>query len=121
MGHFQAVRDSGSLPADAGFYLISWQIELMIMEEDDFRLAHLDDQLAAIEKAHGLKIGEPWPTGTAPDEFQSLNRACQAVWEDLFVEKLEGFGEHAMARLFRVDPARFHQRSSLGREFFYGS
>ena len=117
---YQAVRDSGCLPVEAGFYLVSWQIETMATEVTNVTLDDLDDQLAAIEEAHGLELGTPWPTSKAPKEWQEINHAWEAAWDDAFVGKLEEFGEHDMACQFRADPVGFENRRSRGREFFHG-
>jgi len=117
---YQAVRDSGSLPAEAGFRLVFLQVEQMALEDRNVRLVNLEDQLTTIEKAHGLAIGEPWSTGEPPKEYQELKLACQVAWDDVFVAKLEEFGEYDMAQQVRTDPAGVDDRNSRGREFFDG-
>src|SRR3954469_23280689 len=51
---YRAIRDSGSLPEDAGFYLVSWQIDAMASHHAEVALRHLEDPLNAIERDHGL-------------------------------------------------------------------
>ncbi len=41
---YQAVRDSGCLPPEAGFYLVCWQIDAMASQEAETSLRHLDDR-----------------------------------------------------------------------------
>ena len=53
---YQAVRDSGFLPAVAGFYLVSWQIDAMTSEDAEVSLYHLDEQMKGIKEAHGLAV-----------------------------------------------------------------
>ncbi len=118
---YQAVRDSGCLPAEAGFYLVSWQIDAMTSQDAEIRLCHLDEQMTAIEEAHGLEEDDFWLPGKAPKEYEKLRREYQAAWDEIFAEKLDEFGErHDMARLFRDDPDGFGERSEAGRPFFCG-
>jgi hypothetical protein len=62
---YQAVRDSGCLPLDAGFYMVSWQIDAMASQDAEISLCHLDERMRAIEEAHGLEEDEFWPPGKA--------------------------------------------------------
>jgi len=117
---YQAVRDSGCLPEEAGFYLVSWQIDAMTSLDAETRLADLDDQMRAIEEAHGLEEGEFWPPGKAPEEYEELRRRHQAAWDQMYVAKPAEFGEHEMAQQYRSDPEGFHRRSEAGRTFFHG-
>ena len=75
--------------------------------------------MTTIEEAHGLEEGESWPPGETPKEHQELRHAYHAAFADIFAEKLEEFGEHDMARLFRDDPDGFHDRGEAGRRFFH--
>jgi hypothetical protein len=118
---YQAFRDSGCLPAEAGFYLISWQIDAMASQDAEVSLCHLDEQMKAIEEAHGLKEGEFWPPGKTPEEYDDLLCAYRAACDEIFTEKLKEFGEHDMVRQFRADPDGFHGRNKAGQEFFHGS
>lgn len=117
---YQAVRDSGCLPAEAGFYLVSWQIDAMTNLKAETSLGHLDEQMTAMERAHGLDEGEFWNPGEAPVEYESLRLQYQDAWDDIFAAKLEECGEHEMARQFRTDPDGFQKRSEAGGEFFHG-
>jgi hypothetical protein len=61
---YRAIRSSGSLPEDEGFYLVSWQVDVLAGRHAEQALRHLDDQLEALERAHGLDEGEAWePAG----------------------------------------------------------
>ena len=117
---YQAVRDSGCLPAEAGFYLVSWQIDAMASQDAEISLCHLDEQMKAIEEAYGLEEGEFWPPGQGPPGIRRASPQYHAAWDGIFAEKLEEFGEHEMARQFRADPEEFHRRSKAGQEFFHG-
>ena len=117
---YQAVRDSGCLPEDAGFYLVSWQIDALASLDAEISLCHLDEQMQAIEQAHGLEEGESWPPGKAPPQYEELRRTYDTAWDGIFAEMLAEFGEHDMARQFRADPDEFQRRSKAGQEIFHG-
>ena len=116
---YRAIRSSGSLPEDAGLYLVSWQIDALAGRHAEQALHHLDDQLEAIERAHGLDEGEAWEPGEAPPEYAAVLRRYHDAWDEIFAEKLEQYGEADMARLFREDPEEFRRRSEAGRLFFH--
>ena len=117
---YEAVRDSGCLPEDAGFCLVSWQIDALASLDAEISLCHLDEQLKAIEQAHGLAEGEFWPPGKAPQQYEELRRTYETAWDGIFTEMLAAFGEHDMAQQFRADPDEFQRRSKAGQESFYG-
>src|SRR4051812_10318448 len=77
---YRAFRDSGSLPEDAGFYLVSWQIDAMTSRHAEVALRHLDDQLEAIEQAHGIDEGEMWEPGEAPPEYEEVLSRYHHAW-----------------------------------------
>ncbi len=117
---YQAVRDSGCLPAEAGFYLVSWQVDAMAGMEAEISLGHLDEQMEAIKDRHGLAEDEFWPSGKAPEEYEKLRREYQDAWDEIFAATLEQYGEFEMARQFREDPEGFESRSEAGQAFFHG-
>jgi hypothetical protein len=117
---YQAVRDSGCLPDEAGFYLVSWQIDAMTSLDAETSLGYLDEKMEAIEQAHGLDEDEFWPPGKAPREHEELGQQYQAEWDQMYVAKLDEFGEHEIARQYRTDPKGFHRQSEAGRVFFHG-
>ena len=117
---YQAIRDSGVLPPEAGFYLVAWQIDAMtsLLAEDALR--DLDEKLSAIQAAYELEEGDFWPADEAPEEYEQLHRQYMRAWDKLVGEQLERHGEDEMARLFRTDPDGFEERSQLGRQHFHG-
>ena len=117
---YQAIRDSGCLPAEAGFYLVSWQIDAMASEEAERHFRDLDEQMEAVKRKHGLKEDEFWSPNEAPQEYERLRLEYQDAWDELFAAQLEMFGEGEMAGLFRAERVEFDRRSESGREFFHG-
>ena len=116
---YQAIRDAGDLPDDAGFYLVSWQIDAMASLVAEEVLADLDEQMETVRKQHGLEEGEFWDDEGVPREYKQLLQKQQDAWDGLFAEKVREFGEHEMAELFRADRNRFEQRVDAGRTYFH--
>jgi hypothetical protein len=116
---YQAIRDAGDLPEEAGFYLVSWQVGAMTdLGEEAQR--DPDEQLAAIESAPGFEEEKSWPDDEIPEEYEEIHRKYQDAWDKMFADKLEEFGEHDMARQVRANPEAFLQRSEVGRAYFDG-
>lgn len=118
---YQAIRDDGVLPDSASFYLVSWQIDALSSLIAEAALGEMDDELSAIQAAHGLAAGDFWEPGEAPEEYEQLHRRYMEAWDRLFVEQLRLHGEQEMAELFLTDPVGFQQRSERGREYFYSA
>jgi len=117
---YQAIRDSGSVPTEAGFYLVSWQIDAIASTVAEEALRDLDERLSAIQEAHGLEEGEFWSAGEAPKEYEELQAEYMTAWDGIFADKLDEFGEYEMASLFREDAECFHQQSDVGQVYFHG-
>src|SRR4051812_40773050 len=48
---YRGVRDAGSVPEEAGFYLVSWQVDAITLRRADEGLRGHEDRLEAIRKA----------------------------------------------------------------------
>ncbi|NUQ65229.1 MAG: hypothetical protein HUU20_22410 [Pirellulales bacterium] len=118
---FQAIRNSGDLPDDAGFFLVSWQIDELAACDAETALADYERRLNIIETAYGFDECGIWPAGAAPAGYQELREECDRQWDRLFVERMEQSGEHEMARLFQTDDEQFEAVREAGRQFFFGS
>jgi hypothetical protein len=117
---YQAIRDSGILPEDASFYLVSWQVDALAEHAAETTLRDLDERLSAIEREHGLEEDEIWEPDEAPPEYQAVLRQYNDAWDELFAARLEQHGEQALAALFRTDRAEYERRSEAGCLFFHG-
>jgi hypothetical protein len=117
---FQAIRDSGVIPDDAGFYLVTWQVDAIADRHADTALGHLKARLQAIEAAHGLEEGEIWEPDEAPEEYREVLEKYHRGWDELFADQLVAHGESAIAALFRADRPEYERRSEAGRQFFHG-
>jgi hypothetical protein len=117
---YQAVRDAGSVPEAAGFFLVSWQIDAITLDHAAEALRAYEDQIEAIRRAHGLGEDDYWPPGEGPPDYEQAQRQMHDAWDALYAAQLEAHGEHEMARLFRTNREQFEQLSEAGRQFFHG-
>ena len=109
------------VPEDAGFYLVSRELDAIAEQHAETILAHLEDRLKAIEVAHGVEEGDLWEPVR---RRRSTRRASEAVSSGLgeyLAAEHDAHGEHAMAVLFRADREEYKRRSDAGRQFFFGS
>jgi hypothetical protein len=107
-------------PPEAGFYLVSWQVDAITLLQAEGQLRGLEDRLEAIQHQHGLMEEESWLSGEGPPEYEEAQRQLYDAWEALYAAKLDELGEPEMARLYRTDRERFEQLSEAGRAFFHG-
>ena len=88
----KAVRDSGSIPDEAGYFLVSWIIE----------------DLATIVEPERL------------DRLHLMNRReSRRASDRIFADLLDQHGEQEMAKRFRTDPLGHARRREVGRRFFF--
>jgi hypothetical protein len=119
---YQAIRDSGVLPEDAGFYLVSSQIDRIACYDQILAFGKLANRTAPAAKSHGLKKGKLRPSPETVRECrEELGRRFQRILDEVFIEKLEAYGEHAIAEQCRSDPEKFCRRKRAGREYFHGA
>jgi len=89
----QAIRDAGSVPDEAGHFLVSWAAEHLAEDED----ARHADPLQTLNSFEGMRASDR-----------------------TFAALLERHGEGGMAALFRSDPGEHDRRREAGRQFFFG-
>ncbi|MGO9462703.1 MAG: hypothetical protein ACLQVF_00870 [Isosphaeraceae bacterium] len=117
---YQAIRDSGVLPEDAGFHLVSWQVDQIAERLAKTALRDFDERLDSIRRAHGLAEDEYWGSGEGPPEYVQVNQEYDRADDDLFTQTLEAHGEHAIATLYRTDKEAYERRNEAGRQYFHG-
>ena len=117
---YDSIRQAGSVPESASFWLVSNIIDAIATRDVGEKLRQYEDRLEEIEEAYGLEEGGVWPSGTSPANYQQLRDEYHHAWDQLFVQKLDELGEDEMARLFREDKERFEQLSEEGRQYFHG-
>ena len=116
----QAIRQAGSMPEAASFWLVSHIIDNIATRDADDALGQYESQLRSIEEAHRFEDGGVWPDGAAPAGYAELRKQYYQAWGDFFGQKLDEFGEGAMAQLFRENRKQFEQLTEEGRQYFYG-
>jgi hypothetical protein len=117
---YRAVRDAGSVPEDASFFLIAWMLDVVTDERAEEGLREAEDRLEAVRQKYGLEEDTPAETDDVPDEYREAMQQSHDTWDALYVATLEEHGEHAMARLFRDDDGEFDEKYEAGRQFFHG-
>lgn len=118
---YQAIRDSGKLPADAGFFLVGGLIDDLVSELPQPRLKVFESQMQAIMEAHGLDEDEFWEKGDEPAEYAEVHHRYMEVWDQLYLDELLARGEHEIAKAFRDDRREHDLRIEAGRKFLFGA
>ena len=118
---YQSIRNAGTVPDDAGFYLVAWQIDVIASLFAESALQEMDERITALKRACGLEEGDFWPPDEAPEEYETLRHEQQVAWDQIYADTLEEFGEHELARKFQDDPGEFRRQSEKGRQYFHGA
>lgn len=117
---YQAIRQAGSVPESASFWLVSHTIDSIAARDADDALGHYESRFRSIEEAHGFDDGDVWPPDAAPEGYAELREEYNQAWDDLFAKKLDEFGEDEMARCFRDERERFERLTEEGQQYFHG-
>src|SRR4051812_11038308 len=118
---YRAVRDAGSVPETAGFFLVAWMLDVLTDERAEEGLRDVEERLEQVREKYGLEDESPVNPDETPPEFREAMQQSHDAWDALYAATLEEFGEHDMARLFREDEEQFDQRYEAGRQFFHGA
>jgi hypothetical protein len=117
---YQAIHHDGSVPLEAGFYLVAWQADVVALGRVEADLHELDEQMEALRKAHGLADDDFWTPDDEPADYRELRERHQVAWNQIFVDTLEASGEREMAEMFKDDHDEFERLLEAGRQFFHG-
>jgi hypothetical protein len=119
---FREARDTGTVPPDAGFFLVVHILLAMADEAlpDDPKVRELGRELERMEQDYGLPEDKSWAPGEAPEEWEALNRQYEMACDEARVAFFRTYGEAEMAELFQHDRAGFIRRFESGRRFFHG-
>jgi hypothetical protein len=107
---YRAVRAAGSVPAEAGFFLVAWMLDLLTDDRAEEGLQEVEQLLDAIRQKYGLHEDASAEGGDVPAEYQEAMERSHDAWDELYVATLEEHGEQEMARLFREDSEQFDQK-----------
>src|SRR5258708_7351161 len=78
---YRAVRAAGSLPADAGFFLVAWMLDLLTDERAEEGLRTVEEQLAGVRQKYGIDINTPPDHHPPPPNHQTMPRGQEASAE----------------------------------------
>jgi hypothetical protein len=119
---FREARDNGTVPPDAGFFLVAHILLAMADEAiaEDPLVIELGRELEKMERDYGLEEEQSWAPGEAPEEWEALNRQYDIACDQARVAFFRAYGEQQMAELFLHDRAGFLRRFENGRGFFHG-
>lgn len=119
---FREARDTGTVPPDAGFFLVAHILLAMADEAipEDPRVLELGRELEAMERYYGLPEDKSWEPGEAPEEWEALCRQYDMACDEARATFFRAYGEAEMADLFQHDRAAFVRRFESGRRFFHG-
>jgi hypothetical protein len=115
---YQAVRDTGSVPPEAGMFLVAWTLGLISYTRAQEALRDLEDELEQLQRKHG--VADDWAGGVdEPDEVREMKRRYRDARHRLYATVLEEFGERELARLFRENDDEFQDVYEVGRQYFH--
>jgi uncharacterized protein (DUF885 family) len=119
---FREARDNGTVPPDAGFFLVAHILLAMADEAlaEDPLVLELERELEKMERDYGLLEEQDWTPGEAPEEWEALSRQCDIACDNARAAFFRAYGEQEMAELFLHDRAGFLRRFENGRGFFHG-
>lgn len=119
---FREARDNGTVPADAGFFLVAHILLAMADEAlaEEPLVLELGRELEKMERDYGLQDEQRWAPGDAPEEWEALNRQYEIACDNARAAFFRAYGEQEMAELFTHDRAAFLRRFENGRGFFHG-
>jgi hypothetical protein len=83
-------------------------------------LCRIRDEIASIERAHGLREDESWHIDDGPAEWRSLNAAWDRRADEIFAADLRRFGNADLADLVERNREEFERRSVQGRIELWG-
>lgn len=119
---FREARDNGTVPPDAGFFLLAHILLAMADEAipEDPTVRELGRELEKMEQDYGLPEEQSWAPGEAPEEWEALCRQYEIACDEARAAFFRSYGEAEMAELFQHDRASFIRRFENGRKFFHG-
>ena len=119
---FREARDNGTVPPDAGFFLVAHILLAMADEAlpDDPKVRELGRELEKMERDYGLPEDKSWAPGEAPEEWEALCRQYEIACDEARAAFFRAYGEAEMAELFQHDRTGFIRHFENGRNFFHG-
>src|SRR5262245_59077111 len=115
---WQAVRDSGMLPPDAGFFLVADQVDFITEIHIGEVLEQIDAATNALARQHGLT---EWRSRRrqAINGWRRFQERFPEDWDRVYLDMLQKHGETEIARPYRVDPEEFGSKLRRGEGHSY--
>jgi hypothetical protein len=121
LGVYRAVRVAGSVPVEAGFFLIAWIVDLLTDDRAEEGLREEERLLELIRQKYGLEEDVSVNSEDVPAEYREAMQEMHKAWDKLYVGTLEECGEQEMAKLFHTDREQYDRLYEIGRQFFHGT
>lgn len=118
---YRDVRDSGTLPVEAGFFLVAWMLDVLTDRRAEEELREPEARLEAIRQKYNLPENAQEESEAVPAEYQEVLRELHDARCALYASTMEEFGEHELARHYWEDREQFVQTYEAGHNFFHGS
>jgi hypothetical protein len=118
---YQAVRAAGSVPAEAGFFLVAWMLTILTHKQAEKELGPSEAEIEFIRKRFGLDEEVPDAHDDLPAEYFEAMQQVHESWGRLYLETIHAHGESDLGHLFAEDRKRFEKQFEIGRRFFHGS
>ncbi|HLW65588.1 MAG TPA: hypothetical protein VKS79_09740 [Gemmataceae bacterium] len=116
---YRAILASGSVPAEAGLFLVAQIFDLITDERAPEALRLVEEHLETIRRKYGLDEDASALGADVPPEYRKAMQRCHDEWDALYLAALEEHGEHDLARLFQENRLEFDRRYEEGRQFFH--
>ena len=114
---WKAIRDSGVIPGDAGFFLVAQEIAFMT----DLRIGEILDEVDTagdeLGEQHGLTQWR-WQRNRHAHELDDFQEEFPDDWNRVYIDLLNCNGEGDLAQLYQARPTRFDKRLQRGNEYF---
>lgn len=114
---YQEIRNSGTIPPEAGFYLVSG---LAVILADDY-ISALKEEAGKMAAKHLQEPGLPALAEECSSRIESINFFRDNIpeeWDSIYHRLLASYGEGELASLHESDREEFEKRSDLGCTFF---
>ena len=102
---------------DAFYSFAELFTECLLLEASgaDREMVRLESEMAAVERAHGLRDDEYWRLDEAPETWRALSDAWDRRAHEIVAAALRAFGQSDVADDFERRPEEFERRSRKGR------
>lgn len=115
---------AGSLSLDEYVLCFDHRVENIVtdrlMAGEYAELSKIEEQLDGLRQHHCFdESTQDWPNEQEPSGFSALSTKFGEAYEDKYIETLEEFGAHELARLKRSDPSEYDVSRERGRKKFF--